>query len=149
RDPSRPLLRQVAFAFQSMPQPAVRLDGLSMRIVTPMELDLGLSRLDLTLYSWQEEGRIRASFEYNTDLFDRDTVAAWADLFCEQVQDAVRRPERPIGEAAGPRSSLAEQSNLSESQLLFWFGKKAQPDVRLYFEHVTTLITIPSALDPE
>jgi amino acid adenylation domain-containing protein len=36
---------------------------------------------------------------------------------------------------------------MTESQLLFYFGKQYQPEVRLYYEHVTTLFTVPPDLD--
>ncbi|MGH3921686.1 MAG: condensation domain-containing protein, partial [Pseudonocardiaceae bacterium] len=147
RDPSRPVLRQVAFVFQTFLPPVVRLADLTVRTLSPTEIDLGLARLDLTLYMWEDEGRLRGSFEYNTDLFDASTVARWADAFRDVVRQALETPDRPIQEGVQGLSILAEHANLTESQILFWFGKNYQPEVRLYFEHITTLFTVRADLD--
>jgi amino acid adenylation domain-containing protein len=146
RDPSRPVLRQVAFAFQTMPPPVMRVGRLTVKTVSPMDIDLGVARLDLSLHMWEEGGRLRGVFEYNTDLFEDSTVAGWANDFRDVLRQSLEAPDHPVRRGPLPAAPEGDaepaESNLTQNQQLFWFGKKYQPDVRLYFEHITALFDI-------
>jgi amino acid adenylation domain-containing protein len=139
RDPSRPLLRQVAFAFQTMPPLVSRAGDLTVRTLRPMGNDLGVAALDLSLHMWAEGERLRGTVEYDSDLFADGTVAGWAELFVTLLRQAVREPGARVAQRPDPAE---HGSGLTESQLMFYFGKQYQQDVRLYYEYVTTLFGI-------
>ena len=44
-------------------------------------IETGISKLDLTLYVEEGSQGFRGTFEYNTDLFDHDTITRALDRF--------------------------------------------------------------------
>ncbi|MFJ9847915.1 amino acid adenylation domain-containing protein [Streptomyces sp. NPDC101150] len=72
RDLSRPPLVQALIAFQNTPAEPMRLHGLRLS-EQPLARDFSL--FDLTLNYWEEDGALRGSVEYSTDLFDEATIA--------------------------------------------------------------------------
>ncbi|MFP5261772.1 MAG: amino acid adenylation domain-containing protein [Blastocatellia bacterium] len=171
RDLSRGALRQVVFAMQKLVNDPVSLPGLT---IIPMveEIKIGVARLDMSLFVWESRGLIKGALEYNTDLFNTDTVERFISHFHLLLADMAEDPTRrirvlpPLIEDRGrqqypsePATTVADQglqeieppparqSNLSESESLFWFSKKLQPDVRLYFDYVTAAFTIHGLID--
>jgi len=59
-------LFQVMFQLQNAPMPPARISGLT---ITPIQIDTGFSQVDLSLTLWEEQGIMKGTFEYNTDLF--------------------------------------------------------------------------------
>jgi len=160
RDLSRAAIRQVGFALQDAAMRPVELgDGIVAR---PLEIDSGVARLDLTLFLWHAEEGLRGVWEYNTDLFDAATVARFAGLLQLVLEDMAAGVERPLTalpppeKGASPRERGLErrrklaptaESDLTEGQLLFWFARKLQPEVQLYFDRATTAFTLSGELD--
>jgi amino acid adenylation domain-containing protein len=72
RDMSHSPLFQVMFALQNAPVGAVELPGLTL---APVEVDRPAAQFDLTLFMWEEDKALSGRIEYNTDLFDAETVA--------------------------------------------------------------------------
>jgi len=104
RDLSRSPLFQVMFIHQNAPWVAQPIRGLN---VAPGEIAAGkTAKFDLTVSTNEYEGQLFASFEYNTDLFDRRTIETMATGF-EAILDAVvSNPDEnifalPIQSAAG------------------------------------------------
>jgi len=148
RDPSRPVLRQVAFALQTPPPPVTLPGGLSVRTVSPAEVDPGLSPLELSLHLWDgDAGGFAGVVEYRTDLFEPSTVDRWVAGLLAVLRESVEAPDAPVRPRPARAAVGRAESNLTGSQLLFWFGKRYQPDVRLYYEHITTLTVVRADLD--
>jgi amino acid adenylation domain-containing protein len=59
-------------------------------------LDLGTARLDLTLSLFADADGLTGEIEYNTDLFDGDTIARMAGHFLTLLEGAVSDPDRRI-----------------------------------------------------
>ncbi|MCP5104157.1 MAG: AMP-binding protein, partial [bacterium] len=72
RDLSINPLFQVMFQLQNAPMPPVSISGLT---ITPIGLDTGFAQVDLSLTAWEEDGMLKGSFEYTTDLFSHETIA--------------------------------------------------------------------------
>ncbi|WP_048910266.1 non-ribosomal peptide synthetase [Streptomyces sp. NRRL WC-3744] len=142
RLPGRPVLRQTAFSLQPAVTAGRRAGRLTVTPAAPDDFGLGVSPLDLSLHLREQDGELLGCFEYRTDLFDAATVARWAEEFQEVVRQAVRSPQAPAV-TDGPQPT----TNLTDSQLALWFGKKTARDVRLYYENVTALYTLPGPLD--
>jgi amino acid adenylation domain-containing protein/thioester reductase-like protein len=95
RDPSYSPLFQTSFSFERESGDRLRFPaGLEGRFD---ELDLGVSRYDLTLELTESATGIRGWFDYSVDLFDRDTIERLARHFLELLADAIERPGERIG----------------------------------------------------
>src|SRR5262249_12357116 len=95
RDPRFSPMYQTMFTLQTAPAGTLDLPGLR---ATPIELESVLSKFDLTLVLSQRDGGLAGVLEFNTDLFDRTTIARLGDSFTALLQDGVQRPNRRIDE---------------------------------------------------
>ncbi|UCH96115.1 MAG: amino acid adenylation domain-containing protein, partial [Candidatus Aminicenantes bacterium] len=78
-------LFQVMFLLQNAPMPPARISGLT---ITPIQIDTGFSQMDLSLTLWEEEGIMKGTFEYNTDLFEPATIRRMVGHF-QALLDAI------------------------------------------------------------
>jgi len=72
RDLSRSPLFQVMFVLQNEPMPSLELAGLKL---TPVPVHSGTAKFDLMLSLEESAGGMNGFIEYNSDLFDAETVA--------------------------------------------------------------------------
>ena len=115
RDPSRSPLFQVMFVFYESGDPTVlsflageagrRIDlgGIELQ---SLELEQQASMLDLTLTIVDSEGRLAASLQYNTDLFDAATIDRMAEDFKSLIGAAVANPQERISTLTLPKDEL-------------------------------------------
>jgi len=79
RDLSHSALFQTMFSLQNTPLPSVEMeDGLTFE---PMDIPDRPAMFDLTLDMSQTDEGLIAAWEFNTDLFDRETIEQFADSF--------------------------------------------------------------------
>jgi amino acid adenylation domain-containing protein len=107
RDTSRQPLFQVMFAFQNMPMLPPPFAGLEPR---RLPVHNGTAKFDLTLTLEQESDGLAGWFEYNTDLFDADTVARMEGHLLTLLEGAADDPDRPLG--ALPLLTAAERRRI-------------------------------------
>ncbi|HEY2515808.1 MAG TPA: amino acid adenylation domain-containing protein, partial [Polyangiaceae bacterium] len=108
RDVSRSPLFQAMFALQNAPFEGVSLAGAT---VTPVVVAADCARFDLTL-SLQEQGdAIVGALEYNTDLFDRATVARLGSHYLALLEAVAADPRRHV--ASLPLLSAAERQQIT------------------------------------
>jgi amino acid adenylation domain-containing protein len=120
RLPGRPPLVQVLFVFQSVPRRAPGIEGLSVRIE---DGETGASPFDLALSLQEEDGCLTGSFEYTTELFDRQTIAAMTRHLDTLLEDAARHPDRRV-------SQLRMVSDDERKEVSSWGrGQRSRPDV--------------------
>ena len=88
RDLSRSPLFQIMFALQNAPVQSAALGDLRL---TPLPLGNGASKFDLTLFVEDDGKDLRGSVEFNTDLFDSQTIVRllghWQTLLETIVED--------------------------------------------------------------
>ena len=72
-----------------------RPDGLT---VASQPLDLGIAQFDVTLTAGRAADGFVTSLDYNTDLFDRETIARMARSLRALLAAAAAHPERPLSE---------------------------------------------------
>jgi amino acid adenylation domain-containing protein len=104
RTASHSPLFQVWFVLHNAPRPAVELPGL---VLEPLAIHDGTTKFDLTLSAEEREGGLDLVFEYDTDLFAAETVAALAQHFATLAAAvAGGAAGRPAGELplAGPEA---------------------------------------------
>jgi amino acid adenylation domain-containing protein/non-ribosomal peptide synthase protein (TIGR01720 family) len=58
--------------------------------------DMGISKFDLTLYAFEAADSIDYFFEYNTDLFNGDTIERFASHFSNILRQMVLETEKPL-----------------------------------------------------
>jgi hypothetical protein len=84
---------QVNFRARADTPPAPRLRGLEVELIP---VDIGFSRFDLSLELYPAEQGLGGFFEYDEDLFDRETIAAFAADFEALLTQAVAEPATEI-----------------------------------------------------
>ena len=108
RDLSRNPLFQVMFALQNVPRHTLKLAGLE---VSSVAVGTGTAKFDLSLSVLEEQrGGLRASLEYNTDLFDAATTERMLGHWRNLLEGVVADPEQRISEL--PLLTQAERHQL-------------------------------------
>src|SRR5690606_10648201 len=97
RSQARHPLFQVMLSLQNTPPLHTELPGLG---VSAVDMPLETAKFDLQLDLSERPGAagIDATFTYATDLFDRETVAQFAQRFVRLLKAVVKTPERPLGD---------------------------------------------------
>jgi hypothetical protein len=109
-------LFQTMLVFQNAPKQILTLPGLSLE---ELEFDSGSSKFDLTLEIVEQDGLL-CSFEYCTDLYQRQTIQRFAQHFRALLQDIVENPDRPISE-------LRILDDAARNELIFDFNRTTAP----------------------
>jgi amino acid adenylation domain-containing protein/non-ribosomal peptide synthase protein (TIGR01720 family) len=111
RDLSRTPLFQTMFVLHNAPVATLELPDVAL---SPIEVDTGAAKFDLTLFAGLHDGRWEASLELNADLFDEVTVERLGCHFRTLLAAALAFPERSLKEldllAAAERQQLLEWS---------------------------------------
>ncbi len=96
-NPSRSLshspLFQVMFAFQNMPDELPELSGLTMSFI---ESDNTPAKFDLTMFVRETEEGLMVKIEYNTDLFNQDTIKRMLGHYKTLLESIVYIPDSSI-----------------------------------------------------
>jgi amino acid adenylation domain-containing protein len=110
RDLSRSPLTDVFLVYGNAPRPPRQLGAeVELRL---RELAVGVAKFDLTLFADElEEGGIRGSWEYSTDLFDRATIERMAGHLERLLEAAAGAADRPFWEL--PLLSASEERQLA------------------------------------
>jgi amino acid adenylation domain-containing protein len=93
RSSSQVRLFQVLFALEYEETPSWRLPGL---VLDPMEFDFNWAKFDLSLTVSERSGGLRASFNFDTDLFDTATIERMGRHFRTLLEGIVADPGQPI-----------------------------------------------------
>ena len=93
-----PLFR-VAFAMQNVPIDKMVLTGLR---TYPVEVPVGSSRRDLTLFVYDSVGVFHAVAEYATDIFETDAIEQFLGRFADSLKIFADDPGLSISAGVGP-----------------------------------------------
>ncbi|MEG4530220.1 amino acid adenylation domain-containing protein [Microcoleus sp. D2_18a_D3] len=83
-------LFQVLFVMQNAPMPTLEMAGLTL---IPVASDSGTAKFDLALFVSETETGIVGSWKYNSDLFDRETIAQMSNRFETLLGSIVAQPD--------------------------------------------------------
>ncbi|WP_460726874.1 amino acid adenylation domain-containing protein, partial [Nocardia heshunensis] len=124
RSTARHPLFQVGLSFQNLTRSTLELPGLS---VSGLDVDTELSQFDLHLIVsdiYGEDGAaqgITGILTYATDIFDRDTVAEFADRFINLLGEIVVAPRTAVGEidllAPAERAEILDARNATAHEV--------------------------------
>ena len=93
RDKSHNPIFQVMFVHQKSALEELHLPGL---VTSPVSLDGGVAKFDLTLFVQESNGALRVGLEYNTDLFDHGTADRILEHYQTLLESVVQNPRHPI-----------------------------------------------------
>ena len=106
---------QVMFNFQNTPSTPLAFPGLT---VTPIEVDSGTAKFDLSLYITERAEGLKGLWTYNTDLFDRVTIERMSRHYERILESIVQNPDVKISEiellGERERHQLLEEWNKTE-----------------------------------
>ncbi len=107
RDMSRNPLFQVMCVLQNQPRESLPAGDLRM---SPLSIQLGIAKFDLTLFWYEEQGWLSGLLEYNTDLFDHSTARRFYQHYEHLLVSVLADPDRPL--TALPLLSAAERHQI-------------------------------------
>ncbi|HEY9693236.1 MAG TPA: condensation domain-containing protein [Oculatellaceae cyanobacterium] len=108
-------LFQVWFVLQNTPIPSLELPSLTL---TPLDIDSGTTRHDLSLNLWEIPQGIQGCFEYKTDLFDPATITRMAEYLEMLLSKIVAQPDVHISDLAAIISEAESQYQFNQEQEL-------------------------------
>lgn len=88
-------LFQVVFVLENFLLDTLELPNVTL---TPQFVERGTSQFDLTLAVWDTKQGLIGSWEYNSDLFEPDTIARMTSHFQTLLAAIIANPHQPIGE---------------------------------------------------
>ncbi len=135
RDLSYHALVQVMFTLQNAPMAPLELPGLTL---TPLTIDNGTAKLDLSLFLEETPQGLRGMVEYSTDLFAEASIARFVTHFQLLLEGVVADPQCRLGEL--PLLSPADVQQIVHG----WAG----PPPELPFQPVAARIAAQAARDP-
>ncbi|NOU51317.1 amino acid adenylation domain-containing protein [Pseudoalteromonas sp. JBTF-M23] len=135
--PSRSLshspLFQVMLALQNNEKSELTLHDMDVSLIEPSEL---CAKYDLTINITQNENGLVIGWEFNSDLFNTDTIAAMAERFNILLEDLLLNPQAPVFDAQV--LTLSEQ----KQQIIQWNDTcsvaKMQASIHGQFEKVAS-----------
>ncbi|MEH1894385.1 MAG: amino acid adenylation domain-containing protein [Nostoc sp.] len=86
---------QVMFVLQNTPMSVFELPGLT---ISPLTIDNGSAKFDLTLEITETPQKIFANLEFNTDLFKESTIKRMAGHFQTLLKEIIAKPKLPLSE---------------------------------------------------
>ncbi|HEV7550984.1 MAG TPA: amino acid adenylation domain-containing protein, partial [Candidatus Angelobacter sp.] len=130
RDPSMAPVYQSMFVFQQthgrhsddfvrfalgQPQARVALGDLQLESVT---IEQQTAQFDLTLMAGEGPDGLIGAWEYNSDLFEKATIARWAESFSILLEGIILNPQTPVSQlpvvSVNERNRLVEELNGTE-----------------------------------
>lgn len=107
RDLSHSALFQVLFVLQNVPLAAQELPGFT---ISPVEVECGTAKFDVMLCLQETGDGLRACLEYNSDLFEANTIGRMLGHFRRLLEAVVAHPDLCL--ATLPLLTEAEQQQL-------------------------------------
>ena len=93
RNTSHAPLFQVIFTLQNMPAAEAHLPELD---IAPWQVEESTAKYDITVLMTEEGDKLTGTLEYNTDLFDGETIERLLEHFQILLRGGIAEPERPL-----------------------------------------------------
>jgi bacitracin synthase 3 len=112
RDPGRNPLFDVFFSFIDYDNSTIELPGLTLEPYNSKHI---ISKFDLTLSAFEHNDQLHCSFEFSTDLFEKETIERFISWFKQIVSAVVAEPHATIG-------AIDMLSNEERNRVLYEFN---------------------------
>ncbi|HVI45634.1 MAG TPA: condensation domain-containing protein [Chitinophaga sp.] len=93
KDPSRNPLFDVVFVLQNIEIPEIRLDDV---VISPFPLETATAQFDLVMEINERQGDWPVKLEYNTALFEEESILLLKERFLVLLQDILSDPARTV-----------------------------------------------------
>lgn len=146
-------LIQTTFALHNESTGGLTLEGLQVQSVQKEQY---IAEVELGLSFFEKDNQLHGGFIYDSKLFDEKTIAIIEKEYINLLSVVVAQPQKALSELlliSGTHSSILrynkkqetydlvlQNSNLTESQLLVWYGEKLHPDSCFYNNAFTNYI---------
>jgi amino acid adenylation domain-containing protein len=107
RNLSHSPLVQVVFSVENFETVTTRMADVTL---TPMQIDPGTSKFDLTVFMSEASDVLSGRVEYNSDLFDAETIERFLNSYETLLEAVVVDPEQPVSQV--PILSEAQRQQL-------------------------------------
>jgi amino acid adenylation domain-containing protein len=97
RTTSHAPIYQVSFNMQNAPSDTLELPGLTIGM---MNTHSATVKLDLSVHLYEADGALAGAVEYDTDLFDRTTIARLFEHYEVLLRAIAQAPDTPVGRLA-------------------------------------------------
>jgi len=147
RDLSRNPLVQVLFVMQNTPRPVLDLPGVK---VDWLDLGTETSRFDVVLFISENEGRIKTTWVYNAELFERASIERMSTQFERLLDQVVSDPSIRVGSLSieamkDNGEAMAPQTVRRGRRKAVNLGQLSQVKTRLLYDDQT----LPLVIEPE
>ncbi|BAZ33995.1 condensation domain-containing protein (plasmid) [Cylindrospermum sp. NIES-4074] len=122
RDLSRPPLFQVMFVLENEQETRLEFPGLSLNVV---EVENKSAKFDLTVEVQETSDGINGWFEYNTDLFDADTIGRMIGYFRILLEDIIQFPHQHISNLPNFMEARLYEQNITWTKRIPVFLQKS------------------------
>ncbi|WP_270572258.1 non-ribosomal peptide synthetase [Bacillus glycinifermentans] len=112
RDVNRNPVFDAMFALQNTDNPELTLDGLTLR---PYEQQHTMAKFDVSLLAKENGDTLQFTWEYSTELFERETVERWTGHWLQLLGQITDNPDIRLGE-------IDVLTKAEKDQLLFSFN---------------------------
>ncbi|MGH2412160.1 MAG: amino acid adenylation domain-containing protein, partial [Microcystaceae cyanobacterium] len=119
RNLSHTPLFQVMFVLQNAPLGQLELPGLTLEL---MELESVTAKFDLTLSMKESEQGLKGVWEYNSDLFEAETIERMTGHFQTLLEGIAAQPQQRIGDLAWLTSAECHQVLVEWNQTQVDYG---------------------------
>ncbi|WP_215727419.1 non-ribosomal peptide synthetase [Rossellomorea vietnamensis] len=113
-------LFQVMFALQNMPRETLELENLDINISRNQN---NTSKYDLLLEVTENDDELISLFEYNTTLFNEETISQWTNYFINILKEIVANPNEKISRISLLGSREREEVIDNFNQTAFPFSR--------------------------
>ncbi|WP_050780083.1 non-ribosomal peptide synthetase [Crocosphaera chwakensis] len=117
RNLSHSPLFQVMFALQKAPVEELKLPGLSL---LPVDIDNGIAKFDLTLSMEETSSGLKGFWEYNTNLFEKETIERMFENFQVLLEGMVNNPDEKVAKlpllTEGEKQQILVEWNETEAE---------------------------------
>ena len=111
-------LFQVMFILQNYPLDELNLPGV---VTTPLDLEVDTARFDLTVEVYPRHGDLWAYFDYNSDLYEAETIARIQQHYVAVLRAVCSDPDQSIGSipllSSSERRKLLVEWNRTQEEL--------------------------------
>ncbi|MCS3796550.1 amino acid adenylation domain-containing protein [Niastella sp. OAS944] len=140
RDASRSPLFDAMFNLQNMDLPEIALPGINFR---RFDIEKGISKFDLTLRGIEENDQFEFTYEYNTHLFNRNTIDRFTYYIHHILDEMINAPQSSVGkmDLRTPEEKNAFSKEIAEPVRLF-----SEKRIHELFEEQADRIPLQTAL---
>ena len=114
RDKAFTPLVQYFFALQNFTRNKMTLDGSEMELIN---VDQNTAMFEMTMMMYETGSNIKGLIEYNTDLFNRETIGQFIQTYKSILTQVLEHPDQPLDRISAVKESVVAGTGEAEDYL--------------------------------